>query len=57
MSNFDKIASPTTLKKVFDKIASPTTLCIDEREMEERAAISYFFQLHPYLCLYKRRKK
>jgi hypothetical protein len=36
------------LKKVFGKIASPTTSCIVERERnEERAAISYFFQLHP----------
>jgi len=32
---------------VFGKIASSTTSCIDEREIKERAAISYFFQLHP----------
>jgi len=35
------------LEKVFGKIASPTTSCIVEREMRERAAIIYFFQLHP----------
>jgi hypothetical protein len=46
------------LEKVFDKIASPTTSCIieREREMRERAVINYFFQLHPDLCFYERRK-
>jgi hypothetical protein len=45
------------LKKIFDKIASPTASYIDEREIKERAAISYFFQLHPNSCLCERRKK
>jgi len=42
---------------VFNKIASPTTLCIDEKKIGERAAISYFFQLYSYSCLYKEKKK
>jgi hypothetical protein len=31
------------LEKVFGKIALPTASCIDEREIKERYAISYFF--------------
>jgi len=41
----------------FGKIASPTTSCIVEREMKERAVISYFFQFHPNLCFCERRRK
>jgi len=42
---------------VFGKIASPTTSCIVEREMRERVAISYFFQLHSNSCLCKEERK
>jgi len=45
------------LEKVFGKIASSTTSYIDEREMRERAAISYFFQLHSNSSLCERRRK
>jgi hypothetical protein len=41
-------------EKSFGKIASPTTSFIVEREMREKAAISYFSQLHPSLCLCER---
>jgi hypothetical protein len=36
---------------VFDKIASPTTSCIDEREMRERAVISYFLASFKFMSL------
>jgi hypothetical protein len=44
------------LEELFGKTASPTASCMDEREMRERAGISYYFQLHPNSCLCERRK-
>jgi hypothetical protein len=42
---------------VSGKIASSIALLINNKEIRDRAAISYLFQLYPNSYLYERRRK